>query len=196
MQDPGVIGALAGRNAGEVAPVRVAGPLIFAPYRLIEAIARIDGSAGWCAFIGSSSGVAGQFLPDPLPEEIWGADPRAILAGAVWPFNPAQVEDGDFRVSGQWPYASGCTHASYLLACSMVIENGAPRQGPTGAPEIRILWVPKEQAEILDTWDVMGLAVMTSSWRTRSSPRIIPSSSAPVSHVAATSRARSITTPS
>jgi alkylation response protein AidB-like acyl-CoA dehydrogenase len=100
----------------------------------------------------------GQFLPDPLPEEIWGADPRAILAGAVWPFNPAQVEDGGFRVSGQWPYASGCTHASYLLAGSMVVENGAPRRGPTGAPEIRILWVPKEQAEILDTWDVMGLA--------------------------------------
>jgi alkylation response protein AidB-like acyl-CoA dehydrogenase len=126
-------------------------------YRLVEALGRIDGSAAWCGYIGASAAVTGQWLSDEAAEQIW-SDPRAILAGAVWPFNPATAEDGGYRVNGQWPYASGCMHATYMIGGCIVMEDGAPRTGPGGAPEVRFLTTPREQVEILDTWDVLGLA--------------------------------------
>ena len=126
-------------------------------YRLVEALGRIDGSTAWCSYMGGSAAAVGQYFGDDAAREIW-SEPRAIMAGGVWPFTQAIAEDGGYRVTGQWPYASGCTHATYLIAGCVILENGTPRMGPSGAPEVRFVSVPRDQAEILDTWDVMGLA--------------------------------------
>jgi alkylation response protein AidB-like acyl-CoA dehydrogenase len=79
-------------------------------FQLIEGLGRVDGSSAWCGFIGASAAFACQYLADEAVAEIW-SNPDAIMAGAVWPFLPAAAETGGYRVSGQWPYASGCTHA-------------------------------------------------------------------------------------
>src|SRR5262245_36386044 len=52
-------------------------------YRVVEELARIDGSTGWCVFIGAVVGVFGAFLPDAVAEQIFGSDPDVILAGAL-----------------------------------------------------------------------------------------------------------------
>jgi alkylation response protein AidB-like acyl-CoA dehydrogenase len=44
-------------------------------YRLVEEIARLDGSTGWCLFVGTSSSITGVFLADLAAEEIFGRDP-------------------------------------------------------------------------------------------------------------------------
>ena len=77
-------------------------------YRVVEEIARIDGATGWCTFIGAVAGLFGGFLPDAVAEHMFGADPGVIIGGAVFPPGTAKVCDGGYRVSGRWPYASGC----------------------------------------------------------------------------------------
>lgn len=127
-------------------------------YRVVEAIARIDGSTAWCTFIGGVIGVFGAFLPDPVAQRIFGTDPEVVLGGAIFPPGTATVHDGGYRVSGRWSYASGCHHCSWIVAGCTVLENGQRRlSGET--PEIRIVYVPRDRATIIeDSWLVSGLA--------------------------------------
>jgi alkylation response protein AidB-like acyl-CoA dehydrogenase len=127
-------------------------------YRVVEAIARIDGSTGWCAFIGAVIGVFGAFLPDAVAEQVFGADPNVVLGGALFPPGTATACDGGYRVSGRWSYASGCHHCSWLIAGCFAFENGKRRMmGET--PEMRIVYVPRHKATIVeDSWLVSGLA--------------------------------------
>ncbi len=127
-------------------------------YRVIEEIARIDGSTGWCTFIGAVIGVFGAFLPDAVAEQVFGADPEVILGGALFPPGTASVCDGGYEVSGRWSYASGCHHCSWLVGGCTVLEHGQRRLAGA-APELRVVYVPREKATIVEeSWQVSGLA--------------------------------------
>ena len=131
-------------------------PLTF--YRGVDAVARLDGSTGWCTFIGGSDGLVGAYLAHQTAEEIFGRDPRVVLAGSVAPAGSATVVEGGYRVSGRWPYASGSQHCTWLLGVCHVLEGDQPRLTATGAPEVRAVLLPAAQATIWeDTWEVSGL---------------------------------------
>ena len=85
-------------------------PLTF--YRVVEAIARIDGSTGWCVFIAGGNPLLGAFLADEAAEKVFGSDPHAITAGVVHPYGKAVVSAGGYRVTGRWSYASGYPHST------------------------------------------------------------------------------------
>jgi indole-3-acetate monooxygenase len=131
-------------------------PLTF--YRVVEAIARIDGSTGWCVFIAGGNPLLGAFLADEAAEKVFGSDPRVITAGVVHPYGKAMVSDGGYRVTGRWSYASGCQHSSWVFCCCQVFDGDQMRLADDGEPDVRLFFVPSEQVSIVDTWDVSGLA--------------------------------------
>jgi alkylation response protein AidB-like acyl-CoA dehydrogenase len=88
---------------------------------------------------------------------IYGPDPSIVIAGCLQPPGEAVVVDGGYRVSGRWPFASGCTHSAWLFGICQVIEHGAPRLLPNGQPERRTVYMPADQVEIIDTWHTTGL---------------------------------------
>src|SRR5689334_11456788 len=51
---------------------------------VIEAIAHVDGSAGWCAMIGMLSGTMAHFLDEATAREVYGP-PDAITCGVFAP---------------------------------------------------------------------------------------------------------------
>ncbi len=83
-------------------------------------------------------------------------DPQTVIAGSAFPFNDAAVVDGGYRVTGRWPFASGCQHATHLMGFCMIREGDAPRTGP-GGPDIRIMLAPAAEVEIVENWEVVGL---------------------------------------
>ena len=124
--------------------------------RVIETIARADGSAGWAVAIGATSGVSSAYLPLPTAREIYGpAD--AVTGGAFAPQGRAVVVDGGYRVSGRWPFASGCEHCTWLMGGCVILDGGAMRRLPSGAPDARLMLFPPGDARIIDTWTVAGL---------------------------------------
>ncbi len=123
----------------------------------IETVARADGSAGWCVMIGSTTGFVSAYLPEDAAREIYGADPLAISGGVFAPRGMATVEGSDYRVSGRWPFASGCGHCTWLMGGCIVVENGEPRRQPGGAPDPVMLVFPAKDVVIHDTWNVAGL---------------------------------------
>ena len=44
-----------------------------------------------------------------------------------------------------------------MVLSSVVYDDGKPRTGPSGRPEIRFMMLPASQCEIIDTWMVGGL---------------------------------------
>jgi indole-3-acetate monooxygenase len=136
---------------------RELGGLEFDPlavFDVVETLSRLDGSVGWCAMIGAQWGWFSAFLAPGAGEELYGP-PDAVGAGALKPGGRAVPVEGGYRVSGRWPFASGCTHATTLHG-SCLVTRSDDANGTD--PEVRVVAVPVEQAEILDTWHALGLA--------------------------------------
>ena len=123
----------------------------------IETIAQADGAVGWCVMIAATTGVLSAYLPEAAAREIYGGTPGPITGGVFAPLGTAVPERGGYRVSGRWPFASGCEHCAWLLGGCVIIEDGVPRQHPDGQVDTRLMIFPATAARIIDTWTVSGL---------------------------------------
>jgi alkylation response protein AidB-like acyl-CoA dehydrogenase len=125
---------------------------------VIEMLSRAEGSAGWCAQVYTANSHLAGFLAPEVGWEIWGRNPNAIMSGTLAaPYGRARVTDGGFRVTGRWPYGSGCNNADWLGFTTGVFVGDEPRLDRDGLPEQRIIVVPAASAIIHDTWRVSGL---------------------------------------
>ncbi|HKU96398.1 MAG TPA: acyl-CoA dehydrogenase family protein [Vineibacter sp.] len=123
----------------------------------VTEVARHDGSVAWNVFVGNSSALIAPFLPLETARTIF-ADPRTIIAWGPPNSCRAQAVPGGYRVSGRWDFASGCRQANWMgVHCLVVEPDGSLRLNPAGRPTVRTLLFPVAQAELLDTWDVIGL---------------------------------------
>ena len=119
---------------------------------LCDELSYINPSAGWCAFINSTSAaLLGAFLPDAGAERVFHSGLMPIASGALIPRGVATPVDGGWRVSGQWPFASGSAHSSWLLAGFRIVQDGTP------GPEHMVMAAAIEDVQFVDNWQVMGL---------------------------------------
>ena len=119
---------------------------------LCDELSYINPSAGWCAFINSTSAaLLGAFLPDTGVKRVFAGDNMPVASGALIPRGVATQMDGGWRVSGRWPFASGSAHSSWLLAGFRIIRDGAP------GPEHMVMAAPIAAVRFVDNWQVMGL---------------------------------------
>jgi alkylation response protein AidB-like acyl-CoA dehydrogenase len=126
-------------------------------YRAIEEISRADGSIGWCAMIATAVSSSMGLLEAEVGREMAGTPADIRLAGSIRPQGRARRVDGGYRIGGRWDFASGVTHARWLMCPCVLWDGDRPLCAPAGAPIARIFWVPIEDATILDTWHVLGL---------------------------------------
>jgi 3-hydroxy-9,10-secoandrosta-1,3,5(10)-triene-9,17-dione monooxygenase len=90
--------------------------------------------------------------PMQAQEDILASDPDALIAsGIAYVQGQGQKIDGGLLLSGQWGFSSGVDISSWnMLACTIKDENNKP-----------IDWcmclVPKEDYEIVDDWQTMGM---------------------------------------
>ena len=74
-----------------------------------------------------------------------------------FPHGRATVVEGGFRVTGRWPFGSGCQNSDWLGFTVGVYLGDQPRLDEAGLPEQRVLIAPASSAIIHDTWHVSGL---------------------------------------
>jgi len=127
--------------------------------RTVEEIAKADASTAWCIAQTSVCSTIAKALKPDVAEEIFKNNPRGVLAwGPTHTSAKAIAENGGYRVTGVWPYASGSRHATWLAAHCRVYEAGGElRRGAGGEPLERTLVVPRECATVKDVWHVIGL---------------------------------------
>ena len=123
----------------------------FTQIGVIEQVASADGSAGWNLMIGiETTGILGSALAHERAEAMY-ADPLLIIAGALNPKGTAEAMDGGYRVSGQWPFASGCHNCQYFWGQCIVHENGERVHDEQGQVRLLEVVVPAADFEIVET---------------------------------------------
>jgi len=145
--------------------------------RVIEALSVADASVGWCAMIGVDGGYMTGFLDQTVAREMY-PDIDVPTAFAASPTGRAVPVEGGYRVSGRWPFASGCHNAEWMIAGCIVSDGEGPPVGADGIPKTRQCFLPASDCQILDTWYTTGLrgtGALTSPCRIVSSRRNEPS---------------------
>jgi 3-hydroxy-9,10-secoandrosta-1,3,5(10)-triene-9,17-dione monooxygenase len=118
-------------------------------YRLIYAMARGSASAAWVYCV--LSGHAWQIAEFPLDaqEEVWGKDAAALASSSYAPVGRATPVDGGFRLSGRFPFSSGCDHAQWGIVGAFAAVDGRP--------QMLLFMVPMTSMTIIDDWHTLGL---------------------------------------
>ena len=123
---------------------------------ILETLAGVEASVSWLVWNNTLACFWARFLDAAARARIFG-DSSRLFAGSTRPTGKAVATDGGFRLSGRWSLVSGCELADYLNLISLVHDNGVPRMLAPGQPDLRVLFIPKGQYAILDTWHVGGL---------------------------------------
>jgi alkylation response protein AidB-like acyl-CoA dehydrogenase len=124
-------------------------------FQTIEAIARADGSAGWCASVCNTvSHSAFLGLPPEGWVEVFGCGPASCWTSLI-PRAVFTEEPGGYRVSCPGSFGSGSSLSSWVLV--------AGNTGGAGEGRYRAFILPKDDVEVKDgSWDVMGLRATAS----------------------------------
>lgn len=85
-------------------------------------------------------------------EQIFGNQPYIIAPGTLAPKGVATPVDGGYRITGRWEWGTGVMHADWALLGALTPQAGSDR------PDLCMFLVPMDQVEIIDTWQIAGMA--------------------------------------
>jgi len=127
--------------------------------RVVELLAEAAGSAGWNVANNSIGQLVTLGLPDEGVHEIYGQRPDTVIAGtAVMGGGRALPVDGGYRVSGRWPFGTGCQESSWMLGSFQIFDGDQPRRSPDGSSVYwRGLFARSEARIVEGSWDVAGM---------------------------------------
>ena len=125
---------------------------------LVERVASVDGSTGWCMMVeGVMGGSLGSFLPEQGVRTVFPNGADVTMAGNGVPRGFARPVDGGFMIKGHWAYGSGIYHAEWIHSGCFVMDGDNMKMNKDGAPEIVLCHHPKSSIELKGNWDVLGL---------------------------------------
>jgi alkylation response protein AidB-like acyl-CoA dehydrogenase len=126
--------------------------------KVMEVLAAADASSAWCLGQAVGCSMASAYVEPAIAREIWGDDPRAVLAWGFQMEGRAKVVPGGYRVTGKWGFGSGGHHASWMGAhCHVELPDGSLLKDANGALIERTMLVRQEKLNWTSNWDVVGL---------------------------------------
>src|SRR5271157_4011966 len=118
--------------------------------RIVEELTWGCASSAWVyAVLAEHQWIIAQY-PEQAQIDVWGEDPEAVASSSLAPREAARHVAGGWRLSGRYPFSSGCDHAHWAIIGAFLGEKGDPRH-------IAYLLVPLAEIEIADDWQVLGL---------------------------------------
>jgi len=127
--------------------------------RVVELLAEAAGSVGWNLCNNSIAQLVTLGLPDEGVQELYSQRPDTPIAGtAVMGGGRAVAVEGGYRVTGRWPFGTGCQEASWMLGSFQILDGGEPRRSPDGGSSYWRGIFKRSEARVVDgSWDVAGL---------------------------------------
>ena len=126
----------------------------------VEAVAevgRADGGTGWATALLNVCAWVVTLFPERAQKEVFSGSPLNRVCGVFAPSSKAEPVEGGYRISGEWTYASGSTHAQW---CTVGIPLGVDANG---APIAALALVPMTDITIKDVWHVAGMRASGSN---------------------------------
>ncbi len=119
--------------------------------RIVEELTYGCASSAWVyAVLAEHQWIIAQY-PEQAQIDVWGDDPKAVASSSLAPRAAAKRIAGGWRLSGRFPFSSGCDFAQWAILGAFLGEACDPRH-------IAYLLAPLAEIEIVDDWQVLGLA--------------------------------------
>jgi alkylation response protein AidB-like acyl-CoA dehydrogenase len=115
------------------------------------AVGEADGGTAWVlTLINVCNWLIGLF-PRQAQDDVFGADPGALVSGVLAPTATTVRVDGGWRITGKWHYNSGSWHATWAgLGFPVTDADGqVVSQG--------LALIPRDDLSLEDTWFVAGM---------------------------------------
>jgi alkylation response protein AidB-like acyl-CoA dehydrogenase len=126
--------------------------------KVMEILAAADASTAWCVGQASGCSMAAAYVDPAIAREIWGDDPRGVLAWGFQMEGRAKVVPGGYKVTGKWGFGSGGHHATWMGAhCHVELPDGSLLKDANGTLIERTMLLRQDQLNWSSTWDVVGL---------------------------------------
>lgn len=130
-------------------PARCGGMELGLPahHEVVEEVARGCGSTAWClAVFHVDSWIVG-LLGRDAQDEIYGAGPDTLVAGALDRRGVAARRRGGYELAGRWPFASGSERADWVVLGARAADGGGDA----------LFAVPAAELAFHDDWHAAGL---------------------------------------
>jgi alkylation response protein AidB-like acyl-CoA dehydrogenase len=108
-------------------------------------------SQAWVSNVFSEHGGTVALFPDEAQQEVWGAEPEALVSSSYAPSGKVVKVAGGVRVSGRYHFSSGVHHAQWTFIGGMLPREGAP-------PTPILMLIPASERKIIDNWHAVGMA--------------------------------------
>jgi 3-hydroxy-9,10-secoandrosta-1,3,5(10)-triene-9,17-dione monooxygenase len=119
--------------------------------RIVEELTYGCASSAWVyAVLAEHQWIIAQY-PEKAQIDVWGDDPEAVASSSLAPRAAAKRVSGGWLLSGRYSFSSGCDYAQWAILGAFLGDMGDPRH-------IAYLLVPLREVEIVDDWQVLGLA--------------------------------------
>ena len=127
--------------------------------RTVELLAEAAGSVGWNICNNNIAQLVTLGLPHEGIEEIYGHGGDVAIAGtAVQGGGRAVPVEGGYRVTGRWPFGTGCQESGWMLGSFQILDGDEPRRSPDGNS---VFWrgvFRRFEVQLVEgSWDVSGL---------------------------------------
>lgn len=134
---------------------KVYGGLELSPEQYCPIIVDIAGacaSTAWVAGLLAQHAHGLALMSKAAQDDVWGADPDALVSSSVAPIHEGRKVEGGVRLSGRFGWSSGCDHAQWAV---LGFRMAAPETGGMMLPFYAL--TPHSDYEIIDDWHVAGL---------------------------------------
>ncbi len=119
--------------------------------QIVEELTYGCASSAWVyAVLAEHQWIVAQY-PEEAQIDVWGDNPEAVASSSLAPRAAAKRVAGGWRLSGRYSFSSGCDYAQWAIVGAFLGDMGDPRH-------IAYLLVPLGEVEIVDYWQVLGLA--------------------------------------
>ena len=110
-----------------------------------EELSFADGSVGWAFAQNTTVMGYAAYLEPQYAVPLAGAK---AAAGMFAPLGIAQKEDGGYRVSGNYPFGSGCGHAEFMGGSAMEMHGDEMAPFIDDLPQIRAFILPIDRVKL------------------------------------------------
>ena len=121
-------------------------------FTAVSLIASACGSTGWISSVLGVHPWQVALFHDDAQQAVWGDDTSTRLSSSYAPTGKASIADGGFTLEGRWSFSSGSAHATWVLLGGLVFDDEGH------VVDFRTFMVPSDKYEIVDVWNVVGLA--------------------------------------
>ena len=124
---------------------------------VMEEIAGHDTAAGWTLSNPLDWAFFCARLPDAGAEEIYSGGANILIAAQFGRPLHATPAQGGYRIAGRAPFVSHCYDADWIAGTALVMDANPSQAEEKSAPEMVMVYIPREQCQVIDTWNTMGM---------------------------------------